>query len=361
MKAHRLLLTAMSVWAIAACNSGVANDANGLRTLAPGSVRLQAEGDMPSLDGAIKWLNSPPLSTADLRGKVVVVEFWTYTCVNWRRTLPYVRAWGKRYGNQGLVIIGVHTPEFDFEKDLDNVRRATKEMEIDYPVAVDSAQRIWNAFRNEYWPALYFVDAQGRIRHHQFGEGDYDKSERVIQQLLAESGIADVPRGSLSVDPRGLEVAADWANLRSPETYVGYGHARGFTSPGGAARGISSLYTAPSRLRLNQWGLAGSWTVEEEPAVLNKADGRLIYRFHARDLNLVMSPGAPGSSVRFRVTIDGQPPGLAHGSDVDDSGYGTVSEPQTYQLIRQPQPIMDHEFEIEFLDPGVKVFDVTFG
>jgi thiol-disulfide isomerase/thioredoxin len=351
----------MFVWAVATFNAGVANDANGLHALTPRSVRLEVEGDMPSLEGAIAWLNSQPLNTADLRGKVVVVEFWTYTCVNWRRTLPYVRAWTKRYESQGLVIIGVHTPEFDFEKEPDNVRRATKEMEIDYPVAVDSRQRIWNAFRNEYWPALYFVDAQGHIRHHQFGEGDYDKSERVIRQLLAETGSADVPRGSVSVDPRGLEVAADWADQRSPETYVGYGRAQGFASPGSAARGIGSLYTAPSRLRLNRWGLSGYWTVEEEPAVLNKADGRIIYRFHARDLNLVMSPGAPGSSVRFRVLIDGQPPGLAHGIDVDESGYGTVSEPQTYQLIRQPQPILDREFEIEFLDPGVKVFDFTFG
>jgi thiol-disulfide isomerase/thioredoxin len=361
MKTHRLLLTAILSCAITACSDGLAYNANAPRQPAPGSVHLEAEGDMPSLDGAVTWLNSPPLSPADLRGKVVVIDFWTYTCVNWRRTLPYVRAWANTYRTQGLIVIGVHTPEFDFEKGRDNVRQAVTEMGIDYPVAVDSKQRIWNAFGNEYWPALYFVDAQGRIRHHQFGEGNYDKSERVIQRLLAEAGSNSVNRDLVSVDPRGLEVAADWLDLRSPETYVGYGRARNLVSPGGAVRGTVSTYAAPSRLEVNEWALLGNWTVDNEPALLNKADGRLVYRFHARDLNLVMSPGMPGSLVRFRVTIDKQPPGLAHGTDVDDMGYGTVSEPRTYQLIRQPQPIIDRDFEIEFLDPTVKVFDFTFG
>jgi thiol-disulfide isomerase/thioredoxin len=361
MKTHRLLLAAMLVWAIAACSDGVADNANVLHRLTPESVQLETEGDMPSLDGAITWLNSPPLSTADLRGKVVVVNFWTYTCVNWRRTLPYARAWANKYRNQGLVVIGVHTPEFDFEKDPDNVRSAAKEMEIEYPVAVDSKQRIWNAFSNEYWPALYFVDARGRIRHHQFGEGNYDESERVIQQLLAEAGSTGVTRELVSVDPRGLEVAANWLDQRSPETYVGYERAQNFASPGGAVRGIRSIYAAPSRLEVNEWALLGNWTVEQEPALLNKAEGGIVYRFHARDLNLVMSTGVAGSLVRFRVMIDGQPPVFAHGIDVDEMGYGTVSEPRTYQLIRQPPPIMDREFEIEFLDAGVKVFDFTFG
>ena len=361
MKTHRLLLTAILSCAITACSDGLAYNANAPRQPAPGSVHLEAEGDMPSLDGAVTWLNSPPLSPADLRGKVVVIDFWTYTCVNWRRTLPYVRAWANTYRTQGLIVIGVHTPEFDFEKGRDNVRQAVTEMGIDYPVAVDSKQRIWNAFGNEYWPALYFVDAQGRIRHHQFGEGNYDKSERVIQRLLAEAGSNSVNRDLVSVDPRGLEVAADWLDLRSPETYVGYGRARNLVSPGSGVRGTGSTYAAPSRLEVNEWALLGNWTVDNEPALLNKADGLLVYRFHARDLNLVMSPGMPSSLVRFRVTIDKQPPGLAHGTDVDDMGYGTVSEPRTYQLIRQPQPIIDRDFEIEFLDPTVKVFDFTFG
>jgi thiol-disulfide isomerase/thioredoxin len=361
MKTHRLLLIAMLVWTIPAYSDGVAEDGNVLRRLTPGSVKLGFEGNMPSLGGAVTWLNSPPLSAADLRGKVVVIDFWTYTCVNWRRTLPYTRAWANEYGNQDLVVIGVHTPEFDFEKDLNNVRDALKEMEIAYPVAVDSDQRIWSAFSNEYWPALYFIDAQGRIRHHQFGEGNYDDSERVIQELLAEAGHPSATHELVSVHAQGLEVAADWVDQRSPETYVGYERGQNFASPGGAVRGMRSIYAAPSQLRVNDWALLGDWTVEQEPAILNKAEGRIVYRFHARDLNLVMSPGAAGSPVRFRVTIGGQAPGLAHGNDVDEMGHGTVSEPRTYQLIRQPQPIIDRDFEIEFLDPGVKVFDFTFG
>jgi thiol-disulfide isomerase/thioredoxin len=360
MKTHRLLLALALLWAITACSNGRAENAHAVSVTSE-RLTLNIEGRMPALGGAVTWLNSPPLSSADLRGKVIVVEFWTYTCVNWRRTLPYVRAWANKYQNRGLVVIGVHTPEFSFEKDLDNVRRATKEMQIEYPVAVDSRQRIWNAFRNEYWPALYFVDAQGRIRHHQFGEGDYDESERVIQQLLQETGTADVTQGLVSVDPRGLEVAADWPDQRSLENYVGYRQAQVFASPGGAVSGVRSVYTAPSGLPLNRWALLGNWTVDEDQAVLNKVEGRIVYRFHARDLNLVMSPAGPGSQVRFRVTMDGQAPGVAHGTDIDQAGYGIVSEPGTYQLIRQPQPIMDRDFEIEFLDTGVKVFDFTFG
>jgi thiol-disulfide isomerase/thioredoxin len=359
--AGRMLLFASFAWAIAACGNGLAESTKLIRRLTPATVQLDNEGHMPSLDGAIVWLNSPPLSRADVRGKVVVVEFWTYTCVNWRRTLPYVRAWASKYRSQGLVVIGIHTPEFDFERNPDIVLRAAKEMKIDYPIAVDSRQRIWDAFSNEYWPALYFVDAQGRIRHHQFGEGNYDESERVIQQLLAEAGSTGVTDDLVSVDSHGLELAADWLDQRSPETYVGYERDQNFASPGGAVLSTRKTYAAPDALRLNKWALLGEWTVEQGPAVLNKAAGRIEYRFHARDLNLVMSPGSPGSSVRVRVTIDGQPPGVAHGTDVDDMGYGVVSEPRTYQLIRQPQPIVDRDFEIEFLDPGVNVFDFTFG
>jgi thiol-disulfide isomerase/thioredoxin len=361
MNAHRLLLTALIFWPIAACTDGKAENANLVGRLTPEAAQLDIEGEMPSLDGAVTWLNSPPLSSADLRGKVVVVDFWTYTCVNWRRTLPYIQAWASKYSSQGVVVIGIHTPEFEFEKNPDNVRQAAKQMKIAYPIAVDSRQRIWNAFSNEYWPALYFVDAHGRIRHHQFGEGNYDESERVIQQLLSEAGNSDVTHELVSVTPRGLEVAADWLDQRSSETYVGYGRAQNFASPGGTVRGVRGIYVSPGRFGLNEWALLGDWTVEEEPAVLNKAEGGVAYRFHARDLNLVMSPGVRGVSVRFRVTIDGQPPGIAHGTDIDEMGYGTVSDPRTYQLIRQPQPISDREFEIYFLDAEVKVFDFTFG
>jgi thiol-disulfide isomerase/thioredoxin len=298
---------------------------------------------------------------AQLRGKVVLVEFWTYTCINWRRTLPYVRAWADKYKNQELVVIGVHTPEFAFEKNLGNVRHAVKEIGITFPVAIDSNYAIWGAFKNQYWPALYFVDAQGRIRHHHFGEGDYEQSEVVIQRLLAEAGHSAVSHELVSVDPAGVEAAADWANLKSPETYVGYERSENFASAGGALLDKGHVYGSPANLRLNEWALAGDWTVGTDSATLNEAIGRLVYRFHARDVNLIMSPPAGGGSVRFRILIDGRPPGVAHGSDVDDQGSGTVTEPRMYQLIRQPGPIADRGFEIQFFEPGVAVFDFTFG
>jgi thiol-disulfide isomerase/thioredoxin len=316
---------------------------------------------LPSFSGAVAWLNSKPLTPDELRGKVVVVEFWTYTCVNWLRTLPYVRAWYEKYKDKGLVVIGVHTPEFSIEKNLDNVRRAMREMRIEYPVAVDSNSVIWNAFGNQYWPALYFIDAQGRIRHHHFGEGDYDGSERVIQQLLVEAGNRDVGNGLVSVDPTGLEVAADWDDELSPESYLGYGRAENLASPGGAVSDKRHVYEIPPRLGLNQWALSGDWTIGSEAVVLSETGGRIAYRFHARDVNLIMGPRTPGSFVRFRVLVDGQAPGAAHGADTDANGYGTVSEQRTYQLIRQPKPIVDREFEIEFLGPGVEAFDFTFG
>jgi thiol-disulfide isomerase/thioredoxin len=325
------------------------------------AVRLPIEGEMPSLAGATGWLNSPPLTAAGLRGKVVLVDIWTYSCINWLRTLPYVRAWAEKYKDHGLVVIGVHAPEFSFEHNLDNVRRAAKEMSVDYPIAIDNDYAIWNALKNEYWPALYFIDAKGHIRHHQFGEGDYEQSERIIQQLLAEAGTGSAGHGLVSVRDRGIEAPADWDSLRSPENYVGYERTENFASPGDAVLDKRRVYTAPARLALNHWALSGDWTMGKQALVLSKANGRIGYRFHARDIHLVMGPAARGASVRFRVLIDGHPPGAAHGIDVDDQGSGTVTEPRLYQLVRQPKPIADRQFEIEFLDPGVEAFAFTFG
>ena len=315
---------------------------------------------MPSLGGATGWLNSPPLTAASLRGKVVLVEFWTYSCINWLRTLPYVRAWAEKYRNQGLVVIGVHTPEFEFEKNVDNIRWAAKDMRVDYPIAIDSGYAIWNAFRNNSWPALYFVDAKGQIRHQHSGEGEYEQSERTIQKLLTEAGAGGIGRELVSVDGRGAEAAADWGNLRSPETYVGYERTQNFSSPGGVLPEKRRVYAAPARLSLNHWALSGDWTVGKQATMLNKANGRIAYRFHARDLHLVMGPAARGTSVRFRVLIDGRPPRAVHGIDVDDQGNGTVTEQRLYQLIRQPKPIAARQVEIEFLDSGVEAFAFTF-
>ena len=327
------------------------------------SVRaeLPIEGDFPSLANATGWLNSQPLKREELRGKVVLVQFWTYTCINWLRTEPYVRAWSEKYKDKGLVVIGVHTPEFEFEKNVDNVRREAKAMRIDYPIAIDSDYGIWRAFNNQYWPALYLIDAKGQIRHHQFGEGEYERSERIIQQLLAEAGASGIDRELVKVDGKGAEAAPDWSSLKSPENYLGYERTENFGSPGRAVRDKSSVYAIPARLDLNQWALSGEWTVAKNAIALNKAAGRIDYRFHARDLHLVMGPAVPGTSVRFRVLVDGQPPGASHGIDVDDAGNGAVTEQRLYQLIRQPGPIADKQFEIEFLDPGVEAFVFTFG
>jgi thiol-disulfide isomerase/thioredoxin len=324
------------------------------------ATRLPVEGVLPSLAGATQWLNSPPLTAGGLRGNVVLVEFWTYSCINWRRQLAYVRAWAETYRDHGLVVIGVHSPEFDFEKNVDNVRQAAQDMRIGYPIAVDSDHAVWRAFGNDYWPALYFVDGEGRIRHHQFGEGDYEQSEVIIRQLLVEAGNS-VGGELATVDAQGVEVAADWASLKSPENYVGYERSENFASPGGAMSGKRHRYAAPARLRLNHWALSGEWTVEEQAAVLNGSNGRIAYRFHARDLHLVMGPAAPGTSVRFRVLIDGQKPGAAHGIDIDEQGNGILAEQRLYQLIRQPKPIADRQVEIEFLDPGAEAFVFTFG
>jgi thiol-disulfide isomerase/thioredoxin len=301
------------------------------------------------------------LTPAGLRGKVVLIDFWTYSCINWRRSLPYVRAWAEKYRDQGLVVIGVHSPEFDFERNAANVRRAAREMRIDYPIAIDNDYALWHAFSNDYWPALYLVDAQGHIRYHRFGEGEYEQSEQVIQHLLAEAGSVGIDYEPVSVNAAGVEAPADWGNLKSPENYVGYARTEHFASPGGVVLDRRRLYAVPTRLTLNQWALSGDWTVGKQADVLNAAKGRIVYRFHARDLHLVMGPAARGTSVRFRVRINGQAPGAAHGVDVDDQGNGTVTEQRLYQLIRQPKPIVDRLFEIEFLDPGVEVFAFTFG
>jgi thiol-disulfide isomerase/thioredoxin len=325
------------------------------------SAQLPVEGVLPSLDGATGWLNSEPLTPAGLRGKVVIVAFWTYTCINWLRQLPYLRAWAEKYSAHGLVVIGVHTPEFSFEHNADNVRRAVQDMGITYPVPADNNYAVWLAFGNHYWPALYFADAQGRIRHHHFGEGEYGQSEMVIQQLLAKAGSAGAGMDLVSVNPGGLEAPADWATLRSPENYTGYERTENFASPGGPAPGKPHVYTVPARLGLNQWALSGDWTMGEEATTLNTAGGQIACRFHARDLNLVMGPAAPEDPVQCRVLIDGQPPGEAHGTDTDGDGNGTLAQQRVYQLIRQPGPITDRTFEITFLDPGAQAYSFTFG
>ena len=329
--------------------------------IAAANGRLPVEGEMPSLAGATAWLNSMPLTTNGLRGKVVVVHFGTYTCINWLRALPYAREWSQKYRTSGLVVLEVHTPEFEFEKNIDNVRRGLEDRGIDYPIAVDSNYAIWRAFRNAYWPALYFVDVKGRIRHHRFGEGAYDGSERVIQQLLFEAGMRGFDAGLVAVDARGVEAGADWGNLRSQENYLGYERTQNFRSPGGGKLDKPRSYVTPARLKLNEWALSGDWSMTRPFSVLNSAGGRVVYRFHARDLHLVMRPAQPRSAVRFRVLIDGKPPEDARGIDVDAQGNGTVTSPRMYQLIRQPKPIVDRQFEIEFLDAGVEVYSVTFG
>jgi thiol-disulfide isomerase/thioredoxin len=326
----------------------------------PASPPLSTEGEMLSLDGATGWLNSQPLTPAGLSGKVVLVDVWTYTCINWLRQLPYVRAWAEKYKNHGLVVVGVHSPEFEFEKNLDNVRRAAKDLKVTYPIAIDNNFAIWRALKNNYWPALYFSDATGRIRHYHFGEGAYEQSEKTIQKLLSEAG-KTMGRELVSVDGLGVEAAADWGSLKSPENYLGYERTENFASPGGAASDERRTYAVPAQLRLNHWALAGDWTMKKQATALNKANGRIVYRFHARDLHLVMGPAARGNSVRFRLLIDGQPPGAGHGIDVDKQGNGTVTEQRLYQLIRQPKPIAARQFEIEFLDAGVEVFAFTFG
>ena len=319
------------------------------------------EGTLPPLDGASLWLNSTPLTPGALRGKVVLVDFWTYSCINCLRSLPYVKAWYDKYKDHGLVVIGVHAPEFAFEKDTDNVRHAVSDLGIHYPVALDNNYAIWQGFNNQYWPAHYFIDAQGRIRAHHFGEGDYDKSEQTIRSLLTEAGFTDLPPAASNMAGKGVEAAADEADVQSPETYVGYARAANFAATPGFAQDRSQSYALPDKLTLNQWGLAGSWTVGEELATLDKSDGKISFRFHARDLHLVLGTVKGGKPVRFRVLIDGAAPGADHGVDTDAAGNGTVTGQRLYQLVRQSRNVGEHTFTIEFLDSGVQAFSFTFG
>lgn len=335
---------------------------NGMvRTVAAEPVTLPVEGTLPSLDGAVQWLNSAPLSAQALRGKVVLIDFWTYSCINCLRTLPYVKAWAEKYRDQGLVVIGVHAPEFAFERDIGNVKKAVKDLGVTYPVAIDNNYAIWRGFNNQYWPAHYFIDAQGRVRYHHFGEGNYAESERVIQQLLREAGAKQVADGVADVNTGGVQQAADMRDVRSPETYVGYARAENFASPGGAVRDQASAYRAPAMPQLNRWGLAGDWRVGPEQATATQAGARIVYRFHARDLHLVLGPDAHDKPVRFRVTVDGEAPGDAHGTDVAADGTGVVTSQRLYQLVRQSGDVRDRTFSIEFLDPGVSAYAFTFG
>lgn len=321
---------------------------------------LAVEGTLPALDGAVQWLNSPPLSAEALKGKVVLVDFWTYSCINCLRSLPYVKAWADKYRDQGLVVIGVHAPEFAFERDIDNVKKATRDLGVSYPVAIDNDYAIWRAFNNQYWPAHYFIDAQGKIRYHHFGEGKYDESERVIQQLLREAGHSEVDTGMVKVDATGAQQAAT-QGVRSPETWLGHDRAERFVSPGGLQADRVADYSLPGSLKLNDWGLAGQWQVNDESAVLKAAGGHITYRFKARDVHLVLGPSADGKPVRFKVTMDGQLPADAHGVDVNADGGGTVTGQRLYQLLRQPDSAGEHTFDIEFLDPGVHAYAFTFG
>lgn len=361
MKTNKLLLAAVLATAIAAPIAGSVSDMRGQPMTSIAVPFRQDVGGLASLGWANEWLNSPALTSDALRGKVILVNFWTYTCINWRRQLPYVRAWHEKYKDQGLVVIGVHAPEFEFEKNVSNVRWATKDMKVDFPVAIDNDHAIWRGFENQAWPALYFIDAQGRLRHHVFGEGSYEESEAIIQTLLREAGATNVSREPVPVDARDHAAAPDWNNLGSPENYLGFARTDNFASPGGLVRNKPSLYRAPARLNLNEWSLSGEWTVRKDAAALNMPGGRITYRFHARDVHLVMGPAAPGSSVRFRVLIDGQPPGAARGVDVDEQGFGTVTEQRMYTLVRQGGTIADRQFEIEFLGAGAEVFAFSFG
>jgi hypothetical protein len=322
---------------------------------------VSVDGHVPSFEGATGWLNSPPLTPAGLRGRVVAVNFCTYTCINWIRTLPYLRGWARRYADRGLVVLGIHTPEFSVEEDVENVRLALGQMRVRHPVALDNDYAIWEAFGNQYWPALYLVDAEGRMRHHWFGEGDYERSERMIQHLLIEAGANGVDGNPVWVGAHGVEAEADWDELETPETYVGAGRAERFRSPGGIKPGERHVYDVPEKLRLNDWGLSGTWTVQSERAVVDEAGGRLAFQFHARDLHLVMGPVARDASIPFRVRLDGEPPGAARGEDVDEEGHGVAIRPRMYQLIRQPSPIVERRFEVDFLEPDVGAFVFTFG
>ena len=362
---HRIAFLCGALAVLVFCLAPVLGDAAEPAAAGKQPAALPVERGMPRFDGAVSWLNSPPLSVESLRGKVVLVDFWTYSCINCLRALPHVRAWAQRYAAQGLVVVGVHTPEFAFEKKLANVERATKDLKIDFPVAVDSNYAIWRAFENRYWPAFYILDAQGRVRHHQFGEGGFDESEKVIQALLKEAqasggDAARPPEPPVALDTSGVGLPPDMSNVKSPETYLGYQHAEGFSSPGGIVPDRSHLY-APGTPRLNEWSLAGEWTVQPEFAELNRAGGGVLHRFHARDLHLVLGRGPVGKPLRFRLTLDGKPPGADHGVDTDADGNGVIDGERLYQLVRQQGRIGDRTIEIRFLDPGARAFAFTFG
>ena len=318
------------------------------------------EGGMPDLNGAVAWLNSAPLSSKSLRGKVVLVNFWTYSCINSLRELPYIRAWAEKYKDAGLVVLGVHAPEFGFEKDPANVKNAVSALRIAFPVPIDSNHSIWSAFRNESWPADYFIDGRGRIRYHHFGEGEYERSERVIQTLLKENGATGLDESTVRIAADGAE-APPSEDVRSPETYVGNARAENFASPERMARDSRKTYSLPARPALNQWGFGGSWSTGAESGTLESAPGRIVFRFHSRDLHMVLGPAKNGRPVRFKVTLDGVAPGDSHGVDSGTDGSGEVREPRLYQLIRQKGQVQDRTFEIEFLDRGVGVFSFTFG
>jgi thiol-disulfide isomerase/thioredoxin len=324
------------------------------------SEALPVESRLPGFDGATAWLNSPPLGPDELRGKVVVVDFWTYTCINWLRTLGYVRAWADRYGDDGLVVVGVHTPEFPFEQEIENVRRAVSAMRVTYPVALDPEYAVWQAFANHYWPALYLADAEGRIRFHHFGEGRYEECEAAIQQLLREAGRAGIGDDPVAITPEGFEAQADWATLQSPETYLGYGQGRNFAVSGAVRPDESSAYAVPETLALNRWALSGEWTIGERASVTNQRGGKIVFRFHARDVNLVLR-SRDGRPIPFRVLVDGVEPGSTHGLDVDPRGAGTLVEPRLYQLVRERETIADRTFEIAFEEAGAEAYVFTFG
>jgi cytochrome c biogenesis protein CcdA/thiol-disulfide isomerase/thioredoxin len=335
------------------------------------SEALPIEGEIPSLSGATSWLNSPPLAAEELRGKVVMVDFWTYSCINCLRALPYVKTWYEKYKDHGLVVIGVHAPEFAFEKDPANVRRAVSELGVAYPVALDNNYAIWQGFNNQYWPAHYFIDATGHIRSHHFGEGNYEESEHTIRQLLTQAGYANLPAAGMesatavtaakAAKAVGVQASADEAHDQSPETYIGYGRAQNFRSPGGLAQDRLRTYAVPSSLSLNQWALAGTWSVDSEKAVLRQKPGNIVFRFYARDLHLVLGPGPNGTPSRFRVRLDGSAPGTNHGADTDANGDGVIKEQRLYQLIRQTAAVGEHVFSIEFLDADVQAYSFTFG
>jgi len=325
------------------------------------AIPFPDEGRLPSFEGAAGWLNSEPKTVESLRGRVVLVNFWTYTCINWIRTLPYVRAWDAEYRDHGLTVIGVHTPEFGFERNAENVVSAARDFEVEYPVALDSGYDIWRAFDNHFWPAIYIADGHGRVRYHHFGEGEYAMTEMVIQQLLTTEGMGAVDLDLVSIDASGIALAADWQNLRSPETYLGSARLSGLATPDDARFGEPHDYTAPSGLRLNQWALAGKWTIWQHAATLNEPDGRIVFRFHARDVNLVMGPAEPETSMPFRVLLDGKAPKADHGVDVNEDGTGAVTGQRLYQLIRQTGSVEARLFEIEFGDAGLEAYSFTFG